>query len=142
MRPAGTTRHPVADQGRMVLRQLYYEQLNFWLNPMAAIFTIGFSEVFLVLLGSSAGHSTSSTLGDVKVIQYYVPGFLAYGVMSTCFNSLATSLVVRREMGLLKRLRLSPLPTWAMRHRQVMRLRSFVEREDWRDGSILVEFRE
>lgn len=99
---------------RMVWRQLYYEQLNFWLNPLAAIFTIGFSVVFLVLLGSSAGNSTSSTLGGLKVIQYYVPGFLAYGVMSTCFNSLATSLVVRREMGLLKRLRLSPLPTWAM----------------------------
>ena len=99
---------------RMVARQVYYEQLNFWLNPLAAIFTVGFSVVFLVLLGSSAGSSTSATLGGVKVIQYYVPCFLAYGVMSTCFNSLATSLVVRREMGLLKRLRLSPLPTWAM----------------------------
>lgn len=99
---------------RMVFRQLYYEQLNFWLNPFAALFTVGFSVVFLVLLGSSSGNSTSSTLGGVRVIQYYVPGFLAYGVMATCFNSLATSLVVRREMGLLKRLRLSPLPTWAM----------------------------
>jgi ABC-2 type transport system permease protein len=34
--------------------------------------------------------------------------------MATCFNSLATSIVVRRETGLLKRLRLSPLPTGAM----------------------------
>lgn len=96
--------------GRMIGRQIYYEQLNFWLNPMAAVFTVGFSVVFLVLLGSSAGTSTSSTLGGVKVIQYYVPGFIAYGVMSTCFNSLAVSLVVRREEGLLKRMRLSPLP--------------------------------
>lgn len=100
--------------GRMVARQVYYEQLNFWLNPFAAVFTVGFSVVFLVLLASSAGTSTSSVLGGVKVIQYYVPGFLSYGVMSTCFNSLSTSLVVRREMGLLKRLRLSPLPTGAM----------------------------
>ncbi len=99
---------------RLVGRQVYYEQLNFWLNPVAAFFTVGFSVVFLVLLGSSAGNSTSSTLGGVKVIQYYVPGFIAYGVMATCFSSLATSLVARREMGLLKRLRLSPLPTWAM----------------------------
>ena len=28
----------------------YYEQLGFWLNPVAAVFTIGFSVVFLVLL--------------------------------------------------------------------------------------------
>ena len=34
--------------------------------------------------------------------------------MAACFNMLAINLVVRREMGLLKRLRLSPLPTWAM----------------------------
>jgi ABC-2 type transport system permease protein len=99
---------------RLAARQVYYEQLNFWLNPVAAFFTVGFSVVFLVLLGASAGNSTSSTLGGVRVVQYYVPGFVAYGVMATCFSSLATSLVARREMGLLKRLRLSPLPTWAM----------------------------
>jgi len=101
-------------QLRMVARQVYYEQLNFWLNPLAALFTVGFAVVFLVLLGSSTGNSTSTVLGGARVIQYYVPGFVAYGVMATCFNALATSLVVRRETGLLKRLRLSPLPTWAM----------------------------
>lgn len=99
---------------RLVGRQVYYEQLNFWLNPIAAVFTVGFSVVFLILMGASAGSSTSSTLGGVKTIQYYVPAFLAYGVMSTCFNALSTGLVVRRESGLLKRLRLSPLPAWAL----------------------------
>jgi ABC-2 type transport system permease protein len=102
------------DDLRLVARQIYYEQLNFWLNPIGALFTVGFSVVFLVLLASTAGHSRSSTLGGVEVIQYYVPGFIAYGVMAACFNMLANSIVVRREMGLLKRLRLSPLPTWAM----------------------------
>ena len=34
--------------------------------------------------------------------------------MSACFSILAVSLVNRREMGLLKRLRLSPLPTWML----------------------------
>ena len=108
------THRTVSHSVRLVARQVYYEQLNFWLNPVAALFTVGFSVVFLVLLGSSAGNSTSTTLGGVRVIQYYVPGFIAYGVMATCFNSLAGSLVARREMGLLKRLRLSPLPTWVM----------------------------
>jgi len=28
---------------RLVGRQVYYEQLGFWLNPLAAVFTIGFS---------------------------------------------------------------------------------------------------
>lgn len=102
------------DNLRLAGRQIYYEQLNFWLNPLAATFTVGFSVIFLLLLGASAGSASSTALGGQKVIQYYVPGFVSYGVMSTCFNSLATSLVVRRETGLLKRLRLSPLPTAAM----------------------------
>jgi ABC-2 type transport system permease protein len=99
---------------RLVARQVYYEQLNFWLNPVAAVFTLGFSVVFLILLGASTGNSHNRTIGGLLVIQYYVPGFIAYGVMATCFNSLSTSLVVRRETGLLKRARLAPLPTWAL----------------------------
>ena len=99
---------------RMIARQVRYEQLSFWLNPLAAIFTVGFSVIFLVLLGASAGSSRVGFLGHIKLIQYYVPGFVAYGVMSACFNTLATMLVNRRETGLLKRERLSPLPTWAL----------------------------
>ena len=30
---------------RLVARQLYYEQLAFWLNPIGAFLTIGFSVV-------------------------------------------------------------------------------------------------
>ena len=99
---------------KLAARQVYYEQLNFWLNPIGAIFTVGFSVVFLVLVGSTAGHQHSSAIGGGLLIDYYVPGFIAYGVMAACFNTLTINLVVRREMGLLKRVRLSPLPSWAM----------------------------
>lgn len=99
---------------RLVLRQVRYEQLSFWLNPIGAIFTVGFSLLFLVMLSASAGSSRVSFLHNVKLVQYYVPGFIAYGVMSASFNTLAISMVIRREMGLLKRLRLSPLPTWTL----------------------------
>lgn len=99
---------------RLVGRQVKYEQLSFWLNPVGAIFTVGFSLVFLVLLGAIAGSSRVGSLGGIKLIEYYVPGFVAYGIMSACFNTLAMVLVNRRETGLLKRLRLSPLPTWVL----------------------------
>ena len=74
---------------------------------------MGFSIVFLVLLGvhCRATHDRIG-LGQIKLVQYYVPGFAAYGIMSACFTVLAITLVNRREMGLLKRLRLSPVPTW------------------------------
>ena len=55
-----------------------------------------------------------SSYGHIKLDHYYVPGFCAYGVMAACFTILAITLVNRREMGLLKRLRLSPLPTWML----------------------------
>jgi ABC-2 type transport system permease protein len=98
----------------MVARQTRYEQLTFWRNPFGAAFTIGFSTIFLILLAASAGTARVDFLGNIHAIQYYVAGFLAYGVMSACFNTLAISIVVRRETGLLKRLRLTPLPTWAV----------------------------
>jgi ABC-2 type transport system permease protein len=111
--PAQTRRFYGLSDLRLVGRQVYYEQLSFWLNPVGAIFTVGFPLVFLILLGASAGSSRVKILGNVKLIQYYVPAFVAFGVMSACFTTLAIVLVNRREEGLLKRLRLSPLPAWA-----------------------------
>ncbi|MGO9954855.1 MAG: hypothetical protein ACLP50_02570 [Solirubrobacteraceae bacterium] len=61
---------------RLVVRQVRYEQLSFWLNPIGAIFTVGFSLLFLVMLSASAGSSRISYLHNVKLVQYYVPGFL------------------------------------------------------------------
>lgn len=105
----------VRRQARMVTRQLYYEQLSFWRNPFAAFFTIGFSLTFLVLLTATGGAHKPITAGShVTVVQFFMPRFAAYGVMSACFNTLAISLVNRRETGLLKRIRVSPLPTWSM----------------------------
>jgi ABC-2 type transport system permease protein len=96
----------------LVARQVWFEQLSFWLNPIGALMTIAFSVIFLILLGATAGTSTVSAYGHIKLIDYYVAGFCAYGVMAACYTILALSLVTRREVGLLKRLRLSPLPTW------------------------------
>src|SRR5580658_5852629 len=107
---------------KMVFRQVRFEQLSFWLNPIGAFFTIGFSTIFLVMLGAIAGHSTiGSGYGSVKLVQYYLAGFVSYGIMAACFTVLAQGLVNRREMGLLKRLRLSPLPTRALLSAVVVR---------------------
>jgi ABC-2 type transport system permease protein len=98
----------------LVARQVGFEQLSFWLNPIGAALTIGFSVVFVVLFLSTSGHSTVGSLAHIRLNQYYLPAFVTYGIMSSCFNILAITMVNRREMGLLKRLRLSPLPTWML----------------------------
>jgi ABC-2 type transport system permease protein len=97
----------------LVVRQVRFEQLAFWLNPIGALLTIGFSVVFIVIFESTSRHTTVNYL-PIDLGQYYIPAFAAYGVMAACFNVLAISMVNRREMGLLKRLRLSPLPTWML----------------------------
>jgi len=94
----------------LIVSEIGYEQRSFWRNPFAAAFSVGFSVVFLLLLGLSGNSGHIDFLGNVRTVQYYVPGFVAYGIMATCFNVLAITIVSRREMGLLKRLRLSPLP--------------------------------
>jgi ABC-2 type transport system permease protein len=100
---------------KLVVRQVRYEQLSFWLNPIGAFFTLGFSTIFLVLLGAIAGDATiGAGYGNLKLVQYYLGGFISYGIMAACFTVLAQTLVNRREMGLLKRLRLSPVPTWVL----------------------------
>jgi ABC-2 type transport system permease protein len=98
----------------LIGRQVYFEQLTFWLNPIGAAITVGFSVVFIVIFESTSRHSTVSYLAHIVLGQYYLPAFAAYGVMAACFNILAIQLVNRREMGLLKRQRLSPMPTWIL----------------------------
>lgn len=112
MTTARTTAHRRSAFG-LVVRETRYQQLLFWRNRFGAVFTIVFSSPFLILLSATnTGHI--KTLHDINYAQYYTPGFMAYGLMSACFNNLAISTVIRRETGLLKRLRLSPLPGWAL----------------------------
>ncbi len=99
---------------RLVVHQVRYEQKAFWINKTGAMFTIGFSVIFLIMLGATNGTQTISYLDNITNDQYYVPGFIAYGIMAACFSMLTSNLVTRRETGLLKRLRLTPLPAWAL----------------------------
>ena len=60
----------------LVARQVRFEQLSFWLNPIGAILTIGFSVVFIVIFESTSGHSTVGFLAHINLGQYYLPAFV------------------------------------------------------------------
>jgi ABC-2 type transport system permease protein len=63
--------------------------------------------LLFVLLGSVySGEINGHPAGD-----YLLTGMLGYGVAGTAFAGLAITLVVRREYGILKRLRATPLPS-------------------------------
>jgi ABC-2 type transport system permease protein len=94
------------------LHQLRAEQRLYWRSHELAFFTFVFPVVIFVLLGSVYGNDLIASEG-VKGSAYLLAGLLGYGVASTAFAGLAIVVVIRRESGILKRLRGTPLPAWA-----------------------------
>jgi ABC-2 type transport system permease protein len=93
-----------------MVRQVCWEQKQFWRNLPAAVFTVAFPLIFLVLFSALFSDETVSHLpGEPKFVQVYVPAIMAYGVISACYTALAFTLTVRREQGILKRKRGTPL---------------------------------
>ena len=87
--------------------QLKSEQLVFWRSREAAIFVFLFPPLLFVLLASVFGDGFED---GRSVTSYLVAGLIGYAVANTALGGLAITLVIRRESGVLKRLRSTPLP--------------------------------
>ena len=99
---------------RLVAHQVRYEQLSFWRNPQSAIFTFVFPVVFVIIMGALFGSvGRSSYFSGLSALQYYVPTIAALCVLGSCYGQLAVALAARRQNGILKRIRATPLPAWA-----------------------------
>jgi ABC-2 type transport system permease protein len=86
--------------------QLRAEQLVFWRSREAAVFIFIFPPMLFVLLGSVY----NDTINGHPAANVLLAGLLGYGIANTAFAGLTIQLVVRRESGVLKRLRSTPLP--------------------------------
>ena len=87
-----------------------WERKIFWRNPASAGFTFAFPLMFLVIFAAINGNDASiSRDGPRKFAQYYVPAIVAFGVISACYSNLAFSISIRRDRGVLKRVRGTPL---------------------------------
>jgi ABC-2 type transport system permease protein len=86
--------------------QVRADQLVFWRGRESAIFVFLFPVLLFLLLSTVySGEYRGRPLTD-----YLVPSLVTYGVANTTFGGLAIILVVRRELGILKRIRATPLP--------------------------------
>jgi ABC-2 type transport system permease protein len=90
----------------MLLHQLRYEQRLFWRSREAAVFVFVFPLLLYALLGSVYGDE----IDGVPSEDVLLAGLIGYGAANTAFAGLAIILVGRREAGVLKRLRATPLP--------------------------------
>jgi ABC-2 type transport system permease protein len=91
---------------RLAVHQLRSEQLVFWRSREAAFFIFLFPLLLYVLLGSVY----SGPIYGVPAPEALLAGLVGYGCANTAFAGLAIQLVIRRENGILKRLRSTPLP--------------------------------
>jgi ABC-2 type transport system permease protein len=92
---------------RLFLHQFRAEQKLFWRSRELAFFTFLLPIIFFLLLGSAYG---DEEINGINGYQYLLAGMIGYGAASTAFAGLALLLVIRRESGVLKRLRATPLP--------------------------------
>jgi ABC-2 type transport system permease protein len=95
---------------RLWVHELRVEQLLFWRNREAAFFTFFLPVIFFLIFGAVYGSEKIKKENNIKASYFLEAGMIGYGVAATCFAGLGISLVVRRESGVLKRIRATPLP--------------------------------
>ena len=90
----------------MLAHQVRADQLIFWRGRESAVFVFLFPVLLFLLLSTVySGDYRGRPLTD-----YLVPSLITYGIANTAFGGLAITLVLRRESGVLKRIRATPLP--------------------------------
>lgn len=98
---------------RLVASQTRYQLVTFWRIPVAMFFTLGLPLIMLLLFNSLFGNFTIDTPeGSWSGRQFYTGGLAAFTAASATFTNLANMVPLRRDEGVLKRWRGTPLPTW------------------------------
>ena len=65
--------------------------------------------LFVALFGSD---TYTTEYGEVSRAQFYTPALAVFAVASATFTNLAINLSIRRDEGILRRVRGTPLPPW------------------------------
>ena len=97
----------------IAVRQMRYEQKAFWRNPAAAVFTFAFPLMFLFIFGSLNSGGRIDTRGGITFVTFFVPGIAAFGLISACYTNIAMKMTIARDLNILKRVKGTPVPTWA-----------------------------
>ena len=95
---------------KLFWHQLRAEQKVFWRNRESAVFIFIFPPMLFLLLGAVYDGTIEVHGHEYPAAEVLLAGMIGYGAANTGFAGIAIVLVVRREYGILKRLRSTPLP--------------------------------
>jgi ABC-2 type transport system permease protein len=100
---------------RLALQQVLYTNRGFWRNPAAAFFTFAFPLMFLVIFTVLFGNEDTrvSATQVVSTSTFYVASISAFSIITACYTNIAMGVTFSRDAGVLKRIRGTPLPSWA-----------------------------
>lgn len=92
--------------------QVHYEQRAFWRNRRAALFSFLFPLILFLTFATINKDQHIADLHGIAFAQWFLPGIMAYGIVTGAFSNLAVSMATARDNGTLKRVRGTPLPWW------------------------------
>lgn len=95
---------------RLFAAQVGYSVKSTLRNPLSAFFTLVFPLMFLLLFNALL--SGSPTASGLPFAQVYSPGIAVFAMVAACFTTLAINVTTLRDLGILKRVRGTPLPGW------------------------------
>ena len=94
---------------RLLLRQVRWENRSFWRTPESAFFTFAFPLIFMVIINLVFASAFDDEGGSI--IDFYTPAIIAFAIVNASFTTLAMTVAIARDEGLLKRVHGTPMPT-------------------------------
>jgi ABC-2 type transport system permease protein len=107
-----TQANPTSRDMTLLSFQIGLEEKLLLRNRRSIIFTFLLPVAFLIFIGASNQSAHLGILGHEAFDVFFVPGILAFGIVSATYANLAMIIAVQREQGVLKRIRGTPLAPW------------------------------
>jgi ABC-2 type transport system permease protein len=96
------------------LRVARYTNKAFWRNPANAFFTFAFPLMFLVIFTALFGGGTQPVAGrEIALSTFYVGQIATFSIITATYTNLAINMAFVRDMGILKRVRGTPMAAWS-----------------------------
>ncbi|MDH3753773.1 MAG: ABC transporter permease [Acidimicrobiia bacterium] len=94
----------------LVIGQARSQNRVFWRTPIAAFFTLVLPLVMMVLFNALFDGVVETSIGEIPIRQFYTAGLAVFAAVSATYTNLVNMIPIRRDEGILKRVRSTPLP--------------------------------